>query len=170
MTKKKIYICLTISFLVLTYLALKFGDLLAGFGAIILFISLIEDKDWYLEEEKKPGDTIKKTFKTIKKFGSMPDEINFDKLPIVITTHAQDRLNKRFHCNKSKYLKIAKKAWKSKEQMNDKLFKKVTGSDSARPGDMYRFYLGYVFVFRRKKYCGEHNISLITLYNPKVID
>ena len=53
MTKKQIYICLLIAFISISFLALYFESFWAGIGATLLLIILIDDKEWYLNKEKK---------------------------------------------------------------------------------------------------------------------
>lgn len=96
-----------------------------------------------------------------------PNLIPINKLPIYISPHSEKRMKERLNCNTSKYNKIAKKALKSKDKINKELYTKIMNAPNARQNDVYKYYLGYIFIFRIMKRNGVHNISLITVYNPK---
>jgi len=77
---------------------------------------------------------------------------------IIISTHARERMRERFPLTKeSKFMKIATKAFKSKQL--PKVFR-VNKYD----GKIYRFFSGYVFIFKELT---EHSYLLVTVYVNK---
>ena len=88
----------------------------------------------------------------------------------VITKHAIERMEARFHCRKDKIYKMVIKAWQSKQHIDSKFVKRKRyfHADKFENQDKveYRFYMGYLFVFRRHDRYKNQKI-LITLYNSK---
>lgn len=204
MTKKQIYICLLIAFISISFLALYFESFWAGIGATLLLIILIDDKEWYLNKEKKyiplekykedkrigefvevSKNSIKRikeintgeiqvTSKNIKEIWN-DNKINIEKrleqtkkIKLAVTNHAKKRIVSRLNCKPDKYRKIIKKAWKSENVMSEDLQIKVFNSKYATPDSVYKYYLGYVFIFKDTTENEKRTMLLITLYDPKV--
>lgn len=203
MTKKQIYLLLTITFMFLAVLALHYESLFAGIGAIVLFTTLYEDRKCFEKDCKEPKKTekpetpkkegfevnsrnaidvfngveilIEKEIKEREKKNCKQASINNtemnDELQLYITEHAFSRLEKRFKCDKNKQRKIARKAWRSKSELSPVLLERVKLSPDASKEDIYRYYMGFIFIFKVKKTVGgaEKKI-LVTLYNPNHVD
>ncbi len=81
----------------------------------------------------------------------------------IITVHAEERMDERFRCNKDKVKKIIIKAWHSKDKVkkqwlnNRKYFGLVRGAT-------YKYFMGYIFVFKVYHHEGYTQKKLITMY------
>ena len=81
----------------------------------------------------------------------------------IITEHALDSLEKRFHCSSNKFHKIMLKAWNS-EQTPGHDYIKIAREQ--HPRGIYKMFNGYVFVFRLRynKKLGFAQKYLVTIY------
>ncbi len=193
MTKKQIYICLTLSFISLSFIAAHYESIWALMGAIILLSGLIEDKEWYLGKKKNKDDVldasrytigvdmggpgsekkvnIDKTIKKNKTFPMQKKEVEvLKKTEINITKHAKERLVQRFKCKEGKIRKVVKKAWNSNDKISIFMINKLHSKPSANRKDTYKYYQGIIFIFRDDKYRGRIRKNLITVFNPKKSD
>ena len=89
---------------------------------------------------------------------------------LIITNHAKKRIKQRFKCHDSKQQKVVIKAWSSKNRMSPALTDRILSKPGAVEGDIYRYYLVHVFIFRKasRSKNGENKIALITLFNPNI--
>lgn len=121
-----------------------------------------------IEEEQKNKERDASLNKMRNDFWAKPiSSKKGGEISIVISEHAKERMEKRLKCNTQKQRKIVRKAWKSKEIVSPEIYEKIIKSEDAKPGDDYRYYLGFIFIFRDRNFQGVNKKMLITVYNPK---
>ena len=101
---------------------------------------------------------ILKYFKTwgVKFMSDLPPEY-------IISDHAEDRMAERFGCKKDKISKIVIKAWHSREKVKKEWLNKRKYFNQVK-GATYRYFMGYIFVFKvyyQKDYTQK---KLLTVY------
>jgi hypothetical protein len=80
-----------------------------------------------------------------------------------MSQHARERLTERFSCRPEKALKLVKKAWDS-EEVTPSLMGKVSRGGQ-RPQDVWKSFLGCLFVFDTRYNNSAHCITVI---NPRI--
>jgi len=86
---------------------------------------------------------------------------------LYISDHAKRRLYERLHCKPGKFMKVIGKAWKSKEKVNEDILRRIMNGPGSKEGDDIKYYMGYIFIFRKLRLNGLDRKMLITLFNPK---
>lgn len=84
----------------------------------------------------------------------------------VITIHAEERMSQRIKCRRDKMIKLAMKAWESKEKLDPVFLNRKEYQGQVR-GIEYRQLMGYVYIFN-VRYVAIGNYyqkRLVTVYN-----
>lgn len=88
--------------------------------------------------------------------------------------HPKIKILTRFKCKEDKMEKVASKAYVSKQKIKGEKLKELLKNRSEREKDnIYRFYMGCIFIFRPSREFilkQGKKISLVTVFNPKHIN
>jgi len=108
---------------------------------------------------------LRKLWRKLKLLFKKKEPIPDFKLIIEISEHAKQRLSERLKCKEQKYMKVVKKALRSRDVVPPRYKKRIHLYGYVR----YKYFLGFLFIFQ-DTYNAKTNTKktvLITVYNPK---
>lgn len=86
-----------------------------------------------------------------------------DQIKIILSDHAKNHLKERLKCKDAKNLKIAKKAWRSKEPLDMREVANFKFHNKNHDQKEYKKFLGLIFVFSK---IVQNTTMLITVMPP----
>jgi len=89
---------------------------------------------------------------------------------IHVSEHARKRIIKRIGTKPQNIDKLANKAFHSKNKLSPVLLYRVKMKQCNQEGDIYKYYLGQIFIFRKRYFDRKVQRLLITVYNPHSVE